>query len=175
MKNRANVAFSGVVTALSVVLLSLGSFIWIFSYVTPILTGLFIAVIDDLFGRKNAVLTYVSTGLISLMLLNDKESVLLYILFFGLYPFFRLGLEGVKPKALSTLFKYAFYNVSVIVTEIICVYLFMIPLDIVFGKWGILILLILVNVLFFVYDKMYGVLLILYHNKLKAKIIRLIK
>ena len=162
MKNSKIIAYSGVATALSVVMLFLGSLIWVLAYTMPLIASLIMIILLDSISQKSAILTFVSTSVISFILLSDKECLLLYVLFFGYYPLIRDKINDIKPKFLSVLLKYLTFNASMILTQILCVYVFGIPFDDMLVKWGIVIFIICLNLVFAVYDKLYDLLLKLY-------------
>lgn len=175
MKNSKIIAYSGVATALSVVMLFLGSLIWVLAYTMPLIASLIMIILLDSISQKSAILTFISTSVISFILLSDKECLLLYVLFFGYYPLIRDKINDIKPKFLSVLLKYLTFNASMILTQILCVYVFGIPFDYMLGKWGIVIFIICLNLVFAVYDKLYDLLLKLYRIKLKKKVEKYIK
>lgn len=170
MKKTIAVSFSGIAAALSVILLSLGSVVWVFSYVMPIATGLFMIIISDIFGKRSALLTYSVVSVLSVILLTDKESALMYICFFGYYPIIKDKFDRINPKALQYILKILVFNTAVVSVELICIYIFMIPFESFFGRWGAIILLALGNLLFFIYEKLITALSILYKNRLKNRI-----
>ena len=175
MKNSKIIAYSGVATALSVVMLFLGSLIWVLAYIMPLIASLIMIILLDSISRKSAILTFISTSVISFILLSDKECLLLYVLFFGYYPLIRDKINDIKPKFFSVLLKYLTFNASMIITQILCVYVFEIPFDDMLGKWGIIIFIVCLNLVFAVYDKLYDLLLKLYRIKVKKKVEKYIK
>lgn len=175
MKNSKIIAYSGVATALSVVMLFLGSLIWVLAYTMPLIASLIMIILLDSISQKSAILTFVSTSVISFILLSDKECLLLYVLFFGYYPLIRDKINDIKPKFLSVLLKYLTFNASMILTQILCVYVFGISFDDMLGKWGIVVFIICLNLVFAVYDKLYDLLLKLYRIKVKKKVEKYIK
>lgn len=175
MKNSKVIAYSGVATALSVVMLFLGSIVWVLGYTMPLVASLILIVLLESVSKKSALLTFVSTSVISFILLNDKECVLLYVLFFGYYPLIRDKLNDIKPKFLSYLLKFVSFNAAMVLTQILCVYVFGIPFDDMFGKWGIVVFALCLNLVFVVFDKLYTLLLRLYRIKLKKKVEKYIK
>lgn len=175
MKNSKVIAYSGVATALSVVMLFLGSIVWVLGYTMPLVASLIMIVLLESVSKKSALLTFVSTSVISFILLNDKECVLLYVLFFGYYPLIRDKLNDIKPKFLSYLLKLVSFNAAMILTQILCVYVFGIPFDDMLGKWGIVVFVLCLNLVFIVFDKLYTLLLRLYRIKLKKKVEKYIK
>lgn len=175
MKNSKVIAYSGVATALSVVMLFLGSIFWVLGYTMPLVASLVMIVLLDSISQKSALLTFISTSIISFILLNDKECVLLYILFFGYYPLIRDKINDIKPKFLSYLLKFITFNAAMVLTQVLCVYVFGIPFDDMLGKWGIVVFVLCLNLVFVVFDKLYTLLLKLYRIKLKKKVEKYIK
>lgn len=175
MKNSKVIAYSGVATALSVVMLFLGSIFWVLGYTMPLVASLVMIILLDSISQKSALLTFISTSIISFILLNDKECVLLYILFFGYYPLIRDKINDIKPKFLSYLLKFITFNVAMVLTQVLCVYVFGIPFDDMLGKWGIVLFVLCLNLVFVVFDKLYTLLLRLYRIKLKKKVEKYIK
>lgn len=175
MKNSKVIAYSGVATALSVVMLFLGSIFWVLGYTMPLVASLVMIILLDSISQKSALLTFVSTSIISFILLNDKECVLLYVLFFGYYPLIRDKINDIKPKFLSYLLKFITFNAAMVLTQVLCVYVFGIPFDDMLGKWGIVLFVLCLNLVFVVFDKLYTLLLKLYRIKLKKKVEKYIK
>lgn len=175
MKNSKVIAYSGVATALSVVMLFLGSIVWVLGYTMPLVASLVMIILLDSVSQKSALLTFISTSIISFILLNDKECVLLYILFFGYYPLIRDKINDIKPKFLSYLLKFITFNAAMVLAQILCVYVFGIPFDDMLGKWGIVVFVLCLNLVFAVFDKLYTLLLRLYRIKLKKKVEKYIK
>lgn len=175
MKNSKIIAYSGVATALSVVMLFLGSIFWVLGYTMPLVASLVMIILLDSISQKSALFTFISTSIISFILLNDKECVLLYILFFGYYPLIRDKINDIKPKFLSYLLKFITFNAAMVLTQVLCVYVFGIPFDDMLGKWGIVLFVLCLNLVFVVFDKLYTLLLKLYRIKLKKKVEKYIK
>lgn len=175
MKNSKVIAYSGVATALSVVMLFLGSIFWVLGYTMPLVASLFMIILLDSISQKSALLTFVSTSIISSILLNDKECVLLYVLFFGYYPLIRDKINDIKPKFLSYLLKFVTFNAAMVLTQVLCVYVFGIPFDDMLGKWEIIVFALCLNLVFVVFDKLYTLLLRLYRIKIKKKVEKYIK
>ena len=111
-ENSTRVAFCGVLIALSLVIMLLGGFIPIATYCTPLIVMLLLLPIHREFGAKWALLSYVATALLSLMLCADKEAAFLY-LFIGYYPILKPKLEKMPSKVLRILAKLLFFAVTV--------------------------------------------------------------
>lgn len=175
MKKSKPIALCGLLAALSLVLMFLGSVLWVFTYVAPLVSSLIIAIICDLAGKKYAFITYLAVSIISVFFLPDKECALTYAFFFGYYVIIKSPLEKIKPKALSYLVKLLIYNAGIISSQLLLIYAFKIPLDNNWGRWGIVLLIALANLVFAAYELMLSKLLILYDIKYKNKVNKLLK
>lgn len=174
MKNTKLIALTGILSALSVVLMFFGSIVSVFTYVMPLMTGLLMIVLND-FSKRHSLIMFAVVGLISVFALPDKECALTYIFFFGYYPIIRESINKIKRKAVCCIVKLLIYNAGVILSQILCFYVFNIPFDDVFGKWGMAVLLLLANLVFVVYERLFSVFLILYDKKLKKIITKILK
>lgn len=154
MKNKTkNTAISGLMTALSVVLMMLTTLIPVFMYVIPIVTGLLVLFIADVSNKKWGAGVYFSTAFLSVFLITDKEAALTYALFFGYYPLIKDVIEKL-PQLISWFLKLFIFNLAAVGIGVISFYVFGVSGDEYneFGKYTIPILLIMANVAFILYD-----------------------
>lgn len=177
MKPSIKVATCGICTALSVVLLFFGGTIFIFSYVVPIVLGVLMIMLKKTLKTSSAVSVYVATSILSFMIVPDKETVLLYVLFFGYYPIIKSSIEKIKPKFLLAFVKILLFNVSFVVIELLCVYVFGIPFfeEGHFSAFILISFVALMNLLFAMYEYILKYSLILYETKFEKRIIRILK
>ena len=162
-------------SALSIALMFLGSVIWGFTYVAPLMCSLIMIIICDFFGKKSALIVFFAVSIISLIFLPDKECALTYAFFFGYYVIIKDRLERIRPKALCVFIKYIIYNAGIISSQLLLIYAFGVPLDNPWGKWGIAILILLANLVFFFYEFMLKRMEILYRVKFRSRIEKMMK
>jgi len=177
LKKSAKAALCGLSTALSLVFMFFGGAVSIFAYVVPMILGVLMSMIAKTLGNGSAVSVFISTSVLSFILAADKECVLMYVLFFGYYPIIKPYIERIKSKLISYILKFAVFNLSVFITEILCVYIFRIPF---FEDGGFSNLLVIafaaaMNVIFILYDFMLNRFLILYRNRLENRISKMFK
>jgi hypothetical protein len=171
MRNSTKIAVCALTTAMSVVLLFLGGITFVFAYLMPMIVGLFSIVLDSTFGKQSAVLTYLATGILSFILVADRECVLMYIAVFGIYPILKEYFERARFKAASYCFKLLFFNTVLALTQLALVYVFGIPfLESGESKWFIAVFAVMMNILFIVYDRMLTVLTVVYKAKIEKRI-----
>ena len=175
MKKSKQIAVCGMLAALSIVFMFLGSILGVFTYVAPLLCSIIMAIICDVANKKYAFITYIAVSVISLIFLNDKECALTYAFFFGYYVIIKDKLEEIKPKWLCLLIKLLIFNAEIIASQLILIYAFGIPFETFWGKWGAVVLLLLANAVFFMYEIMLKRLIILYNVKYRNKVHKLLK
>ena len=135
------------------VLMFITTFVPVFVYVLPIITGLIVLFVSELADKKWALGVFFSTAFLSLVLLTDKEAALTYALFFGYYPLIKNAVQKL-PVIISWLVKFLLFNVAAVTIGVAGVFLFGMSGEEYneFGEYTIPILLVLANVTFVLYD-----------------------
>lgn len=175
MKKSKQISICGVLTALSVALLFLGTVVWIMAYFMPLITGLLMIILVQNVNKKSAWLVYTAVSIICLLTMPDKECGLTYTFFFGFYPIIKENIDKIKPKALLWLARLAVFNAGMVSSQLICFYIFGIPFDNFLGKAGIAVLLVFANIVYLIYEKLLSMVTIIYVKKYKSKVARLLK
>ena len=106
------VAVSGLLAALAVVILCLGTVIPVATYVCPLLCAMLVAVVSSSFGTRMGWCHYACVALLGLLLARDREAAVVF-LFFGYYPVIRIRLEKYRAKGLL---KFLFFQVSLLLS-----------------------------------------------------------
>ena len=173
-----NVAFTGIVSALSVIAM-FGSLIPSFAYAVPALAGIVIWTVSEHINVKWAYLCYAAVGLISFMLVPEIEANFFYIFFFGYYPTLCIALEKIKSKLLRILVKFAVFNAAVVTAYNLLVFVLsaeeMLEGLESFGQYAIYIFWGVGNLAFIVYDYSLITLKQFYIKIVKPKINKKIK
>ncbi len=128
MKQSSKVALGGMLTALSVVIL-VPSVLEVFSYTLPAFAGMLtiFAVIE--LDKKWALGIYAATSLLGLLLIPNKEAVVLYTVFFGYYPVIKAVLESRLPRFAEYLVKFLIFNGALVIDFFVMTKIFMVPFD----------------------------------------------
>ena len=153
MKKAKITAVCGMMSALSIVLMFITTFISVLMYVLPIVTGLIVFFISEFAHKKWALGVFFTTAFLSLVLLADKEAGLTYALFFGYYPLIKHSVEKL-PKALAWGVKLVLFNIAAVCIGVIGVVVFSVSAEEYkeLGAFTIPLLLGLANVAFVFYD-----------------------
>ena len=95
MRNRLSfrVAFCGVLAALMIAVMLLGTMIPTTTYICPALAGVLLLPVVWEFGFRTGALLYLAVALLSLILSPNKEAALFFVLLFGWYPLLRPKLQ----------------------------------------------------------------------------------
>ena len=150
----ANIALGGILAALAVVLMSMGTMIPIATYVCPMLCALLLQVILKICGKKIAWGWYGAVSILSLLMAPDKEAAAVFLAL-GNYPILKPELDRKQGKLF---WKLLYFNAVILVTYWILMHLFGFhQLTAEFQESGIVLtalLLILGNMTFFLLDKL---------------------
>ncbi len=172
MKNSEKAAVGGLCTALSVVLLFFTSVLYIFTYVVPMVLGVLMSTVKKTFSSACAWSVYIAVSVLSLFLVPEKESVLMYVLFFGYYPIIKSGIEKIRPAAFAFIVKLILFNITVAAAELAAYFIFGIPFfeDGSFSYVMLVLFAVLMNVVFVMYEFLLRNFMVLYEKKLEKRI-----
>ena len=151
-----NSALGGVISALCLMLMFMTSLTPVLYLVMPMLAGMLLIAMIQEAGTGQAFLAYVSVSILSMLVTFNKESALMFIMFFGYYPIVKVYIDKIRLKLTRIITKLALYNVCIISEFLITVYIFGIT-DMLeemndMGRYGLLIMLGISNFTFAVYD-----------------------
>ena len=147
-------ALGGLLAALAVVIMSMGTLIPVATYVCPMLCTLVLQLVLKICGKRVAWAWYGAVSVLSLLMAPDKEAAEIFLAL-GFYPIVKPGLDRRKGK---WLLKGLFFNGMILLTYWVLLHLFgMAQLVSEFTEMGTLlaaVLLLLGNVTFFLLDRL---------------------
>ncbi len=174
-KKTFNLAFCAVLSGLSVALMFLTGLIPIGTYAAPCIVGVLLCAAVIECGYAGALCVYAVSSVLSFLLSADKEAVLYYIAFFGLYPILKGIIERIKPIWLQYMVKLVFFNAAMVAIFFIGINVLGIPKES-FNLFGIYlpwVFLLVGNVVFVIYDicatRLISLYLFKWREKLKLK------
>lgn len=144
-------------------------------YFMPLVTGLLMIILTRNINKKSAWIVYEAVSIICLLFMPDKECALTYTFFFGFYPIIKEDVDKIKPKVLLWFVRLLIFNSGIILSQLICFYVLGIPFDDFLGKYGIAILIVLANIIYFIYEFLIGRVTVIYDRKYRSKVSRLLK
>ncbi len=107
----SQVALGGVLAALAVVLMSMGTLIPVATYTCPMLCALLLEVVRRLCGQRTGWAWYGAVSILCGLLAPDKEAAAVFV-FFGCYPLMKPWLDRRKGK---WIWKVLYFNGSALV------------------------------------------------------------
>ena len=113
MKKTRKLTFAAVCTALTILLFFLGMLIKTGTAAIFFLTTLLSMILITETDRGYGTLSYVAAGLLLYFLLPQKEMVISYIAFVGIYAVIKSLAEQIKNRGLEWVVKIAFINLSI--------------------------------------------------------------
>ena len=150
----ANIALGGVLAALAVVIMSLGTLIPVATYTCPMICALILQLVRRICGNRIAWAWYGAVTILSLLLAPDKEAAILFLAL-GDYPIVKPKLDRLKGK---WVWKLLYFNAVILITYWLLMHLLGFDqLTSEFSEMGIAmtaLLLILGNVTFVLLDKL---------------------
>ena len=169
------VALGGVISSLCLMMMFMTSLTPLLYLVMPMFAGLLLIVIISEISVGWAFLTYISVSMLSMLVTFNKESALMFIMFFGHYPMLKLYIEKLKFRPLRVIIKFVLYNVCTAAEMLAVIYIFGID-DVIkemndMGRYGFWIMLGMNNAMFVSYDTALTSCSLLYKKWLKPKIL----
>ena len=162
------IALCGMLGALSVVLLLLGSALQIGTYAAPMLAAFLLIPVLEEYGTRYALTLYVCVAILAVLFVPETELALFYVLVMGYYPVLRVKLNGVKSTLLRWVLKFAVFNAG---TVLVYLLLFAVLDELLADGIGMLAALLAAgNLSFWLCDRALAALTRYYHVILKPKL-----
>lgn len=162
------IAFTGIFTGISVVLLYIGTIMPTGKLTLYFLASLPVAITIIELGAGAGIAVYSTVCLLSLLISGNILGVVPFIFLFGHYPIFKYYIEKGRKAAVELLLKLAVFNISGLLWYLLFKNLFMTVIPVVFTDNSILpaIAFAVMQVVFLTYDYVFSKLLFYYESKL---------
>lgn len=151
------IALGGMLAAVAVVIMCLGGLVPITTYVCPVLCCLTQYVVLRFCGKRLAWAWFSVVSILSLLLGPDKEAAMVFLAV-GSYPLLKKNFERSN---ISVVLKYLFFNGMILLSYFAMIYLLgmqdIAQENMQFGMIGLILILLLGNVTFFLLDKLLDV------------------
>ncbi|MDD4124263.1 MAG: hypothetical protein PHW77_00845 [Eubacteriales bacterium] len=105
------IALSGVLSAVAVILMSLGSLITVLDMSAAFAAGFTVVIAMIELDKTTAAGVYAVSGLLAFVLLPDKYTAVTFLCYGGLYPILKSFCEMIKNKPAAWVLKCALSNV----------------------------------------------------------------
>ncbi len=168
-------AFSAIMMSLAVVCLFGASIAPSAKISILALTSVFGAVSVAEYGPKYGLVHYIGVSLLSLLLIPKKMLVIVYAIFLGYYPVVKMYVEKMNKRWLEWFIKLFVFNVFLFLAFVIFKTFFLPTLESVLAKIAVYylpIVVLLLEVVFVIYDYVLSYIISYYYQVLKVKIHR---
>lgn len=89
------------------------------TFAIPAMSGILIMILLIEFDRQTAFISYLAVSFLSLILVADKEAVLIFIFLFGQYPIIKSIFERTTNRVICYILKLIYFNITVILAYFI--------------------------------------------------------
>lgn len=103
-------ALGGILAALAVTVMSMGTLIPVATYVCPMICMLLLQMVLKTCGKRTAWAWYAAVAILSLLMAPDKEAAIVFCVL-GCYPILKVWMDQRKGK---WLWKAVFFNISIL-------------------------------------------------------------
>lgn len=167
MRRTYSVAFGGVMSALSVVIMMFSTLLPSASLTLGGVAGFLLVCIIDELGISWGWAVYAVVSVISLLLVPEKDTAISYIMMFGLFTVLKYYIENVKRRWLRALYKFIYANVC-----LIAFYLLVTAIGIMVRESRVMEIVVLAcgNLVFFLYDFIETKAVIIYRHTIAKKL-----
>ena len=145
-KNTKKLTFSAIISALAVAVMYIGALLDVLDLSTAALASICVLLILTELGMKYAFLSYACISVLSFLLLPTKYAAIMFVGFLGFYPMAKLVFERKFRGILCLVLKFILLNVC------IGAMLFVVRYVMSEALWFEIMVLVLANVVFVVYD-----------------------
>ena len=157
-------SLSGILLALTIITLFVATIMPTNRLSLYALSSFFISIVVIEFGMKTGWVFYVSSCILSLIVVQNKVELIPYIIFFGVYGLAKSYIESLDKIVLEYILKMVLFNVCLFVSLFFIKEFFLSNFDIKFPLGAIIILL---QIVFVVYDYVYTLFIRYYDVKLR--------
>ena len=175
-KKTYRTALGGVLSALALAVVFMGSVFPFSEYIGPVIASLCVMLFRTEFGGKSSFLMYLSVSLLTLFISPSIESSLLFTAFLGWYPIVKKPVEAHTRQPITLLVKYALVNISVLSLYYCLIHVFQLTAltEDFLGEpaWMTSVLIILYNITFYFYDRILSQMEYAYIHRFRERLIR---
>ena len=151
------VAVSGMMVALGVIILYVGSLIEVLDISMAAIASLICIIALVEYGKLYVWMVFAATALAAMLLLPEKFTPSLYALLIGYYPMIKELIERVGKKSakrglfavLRWAIKLVFFNAALLAVALVAIYILILPES---AEWMQITMILLANAAFILYD-----------------------
>ena len=167
MTKSKKISIGAMITIISIILLYLTSILTTTKIFLITLSSFLISVVVIEAGISTALLSYISTAILSFILIPNKLMVIPYVILFGQYPIVKYYIEKLNNFILEWIIKLLCFNIAVYLNYIIFTMFISRDVNIPLSIWIIILGL---QAIFILYDYMFNRFISYYRNRIRKHI-----
>jgi len=168
-KYSRKIAVAGILTAFSVVALILENILPTGKLGFYVFAGFLLSVVIMECGVLFGWISFATSSLLAFLLVPEKTAVIPYVLFFGIYSLVKSHIEKLDSAIAELAIKFIFFNAALFLLWQVA--LMFIPQNF-FDILPVFVIIILLEILFFIFDWLFSLWIQFYQEKLRPKIRR---
>lgn len=161
------IALSGILGALAVICLLLATILPTNRLSLYALSSFFVAIVILESRVKAGWIFYGATSLLAFIIVPDKLGIIPYLVFFGLYGIIKFYIEKLNRLFIEYSLKFLYFNICLGIGVLTVSEVFGFGLNVKLPWW---LLIIVLEIVFFVYDFVYTLFINYYKDKLRPKL-----
>ncbi len=165
--NTKKIALSGIMSAIVVLCLLFATIMPTGKLSFYVLSSFFVSVIIMEYGTKPGWVFFIITNLLAYIMIPNKIRIIPYTVFFGVYGILKYYIERFNNIVLEYILKYTYFNACLAIAIILLKEIIAKGItinNIKFPLWAVIILL---EVIFIIYDYVYTLFIQYYRQKLR--------
>lgn len=123
-KSSKQIALGGLSASLCLVVMLCTALMPFATYALPAFAGIILVPIAVELGMSTAWITYAAVSILSVLIVPDRETALMFTAFFGYYPFLKLKLDTIRPRLVRIIIKLAIFNITIISAYYLIIHVF---------------------------------------------------
>jgi len=167
LNNTRKIALSGILTAMGAVALILENIAPTGKLGFYVFAGFLISVVIMECGLSYGWISFGAASLIAFILVPEKTAVIPYVLFFGIYSIIKNYIERLNKLIFELILKFTFFNISLALMWNIAKYF---VTETISDKLPVIAIIIMLQIVFFVFDWIFSLWTRFYLEKLRPKI-----
>lgn len=173
----SRIALCGVVAALSVTALFMTGLVPVATYALPAMAGCFLIAVVAETQVRYGIAVYAVVSVLGVLIVPDREAILLYVLFFGYYPALYGTLSRIRRPVLRWIAKLSIFNGAMLLEAWLAIQLLSIPAEemLPIGWISVPIMAALLNLVFVLFDRSMNGLIVLYIRRLHPFVKKYVK
>jgi hypothetical protein len=158
------ISLAGILAAMAVIAVFLASILPTSRISLYVLSSFFISIVIIESGVKTGWMFYLATSFLIFIVVNIKVRTVPYIIFFGLYGIIKFYIEKANNLIVEVILKLAYFNLSMALLYNFAKQFFLTNIDI---KISIPVLIVVLEMIFAIYDYIYTLFIKYYIQKLR--------